>query len=124
MTNPLNEGRISVGVSEHTLKKHKVTKVSVREEVQWFSGQMEGKLRVNDHKGGWTDDKKCIDPNWLLQRLREETDELEKRLNPRCGCREACCGHSNYPIRDLVISECADVANFAMMIADIARKLL
>lgn len=55
-----------------------------------------------DNKGrGWD---KC-DVRWLLMRLREEADEIEKALND-----------NEEPIE--VAKECADVCNFAMMIAD------
>ena len=98
--------------------------MDIRKEVKWFSEQMEAKLKKNDHKSGWINGNKCVDPNWLLQRLRDEVTEIERKLNPSCPCRESGCNCSNRPVKDLVISECADVANFAMMIADIARKFL
>ena len=67
---------------------------------------MEAKLRENDHKGGWQGDTATS----LLKRLREETDEVEQALmawEP-----------------ELVLREAADVANFAMMIADNRGGLL
>jgi hypothetical protein len=76
----------------------------VRQAVAFFAVDMEDTLRRNDHKGGWD----TCDPAWLLKRLREETDELEAVLK----------NGSDYVIR----SESADVANFAMMIADLTRK--
>ena len=75
-----------------------------REELQWFSQKMERELRENDHKGGW---QGCSD--WFLfQRLLEEAGELAAVLS---GARE---GNA--------ISEAADIANFAMMIADNIRR--
>lgn len=75
-----------------------------REPVNWFSRQMEERLRQNDHKSGWQHD------NWdaLIRRLREETEELID------ACRDM--GPNS------VVRECADIANFAMMIADNARQ--
>jgi len=62
---------------------------------------MEKKLRENDYKKHWSN----CDHQYLLNRLKEEVTELEK------------------PMWD-VIEEAADVANFAMMIADNERRLL
>lgn len=70
----------------------------LRPEVRAFAAAMEKQLRANDHKGGWQEEKVL----WLLGRLREETDELSNALE----------------CRDCVLAEAADVANFAMMIAD------
>jgi len=72
----------------------------MRGEVVWFAEHMEGQLRENDHKGvdGW----KTMSLKWLMHRLRQEINELER----------AIAGEKN------VIEEAADVANFAMMIAD------
>jgi NTP pyrophosphatase (non-canonical NTP hydrolase) len=82
------------------------TPIKPRESVQWFAEVMENKLRENDHKGGW--DECHID--WLIHRLYQEAEEL---------WREVRSNDKNY---QNIISESADVANFAMMIADKARK--
>ena len=73
-----------------------------RPEVRAFAIAMEQKLRKYDHRGGWTD----LRPGWLRRRVDEELDELD----------EAVRGGS--PIA--VIDECADVANFLMMLADVS----
>jgi hypothetical protein len=72
---------------------------------------MEAKLAENRHKGnrdGWIG----CEATHLLIRLREEVDELERSLMYRAtsGTRQ-------------VVRECADVANFAMMIADVAGRM-
>ncbi len=72
----------------------------LREPVRRFAETMEQRLRANDHKGGWT---RC-EVLWLLGRLREEVEELE---------REILRGEPA-----AIVHEAADVANFAMMIAD------
>ena len=75
-------------------------------EVVAFADAMEAQLRANDHKPGWKND-------WskdLLKRLREETDELEKTLE-----------EPDYTGN--ILKEAADVANFAMMIADVCGGL-
>jgi len=69
-----------------------------RREVRWFAERMERKLQQNDHKGGWNNDSFHA----LLRRMREEVDELESAQSDQ----------------EKLIDECADVANFAMMIAE------
>lgn len=71
----------------------------MREEVVQFAQRMEEKLADNDHKPGW---KHCSREE-LFTSLLLEVDELE----------DALFDGGN------VIDEAVDVANFAMMIADI-----
>lgn len=80
-------------------------KIEVRESVRWFAEKMEEKLKKNDHKGGWDN----CDIHWLIQRIKEETNELLDAVN------------SGTP-KENIINEAADIGNFAMMVADIARK--
>lgn len=75
-----------------------------RPEVAWFAGIMEERMRANDHKGGWRGDR----PADLMLRLYQEAAELYEEIRP---------GYSTVPSR--VEKEAADVANFAMMIADV-----
>ncbi|HEY6108667.1 MAG TPA: hypothetical protein VIV56_07170 [Gemmatimonadales bacterium] len=90
--------------------------------VDAFADQMEAKLNANRHKGdraGWA----AMEPRQLLAMLRDEVEELCDALEWKsCGCREANCPHGTGGAPD-VIGECADVANFAMMIADVAGGL-
>ena len=79
--------------------------------VNRFADLMRVKLRENDHKGHW---EHC-DPMWLLDRLRDEVQELATEL-----------AASMEPVGtspDLIARECADVAAFAMMIADVVGAL-
>jgi len=76
----------------------------MRTEVSWFAGEMEKRLKANDNKGGW----QSCSIWWLYKRLLEETGELAEVLS---GARD---GNST--------KEAADVANFAMMIADQVEK--
>ena len=78
----------------------KETGIVLRPEVQWFAGIMESKLQQAD---GWKDENAL----WLFERLVQEVFELHEALIK-----------TTYSEED-VIKECADVANFAMMIADI-----
>ena len=76
-----------------------------RATVDRFADYMERELQRHDDRGteGW---RNC-DPMWLLQRLREEVDELEQAIRQKKH----------------VVCEAADVGNFAMMIADNAADL-
>lgn len=76
-----------------------------KEYLEWFVGEMVEKLDENNHKGTWKD----LTFNKLLDLLDDEVSELEdevSELNP------------NY---ENIIKECADVANFAMMVAERAK---
>ncbi|BFH63945.1 hypothetical protein [Paenibacillus azoreducens] len=75
--------------------------IEPRAEIQWFAQQMETKLRENDWKGGWKDCR----IQYLLEKLDEEVHELS-------GCIS----------NEEAIKEAADVANIAMMIADLCRE--
>lgn len=107
-----NVGRNEVGV---TTKKGgtEVKKTKLRHEVQWFAEQMELTLRKNDHKGGWGSMKNMQ----LYERLKEESAELEQTLVATDVKR------FNQIRFNRVIREATDVANFAMMIADNARRI-
>ena len=82
--------------------------VMPRQEVLKFAQEMERKLRLHDDRPHWKDS----DFDYLFGRLKEEFFELldevtSEEIDPK-----------------KIIDEAADVANFAMMIADNARKLL
>jgi predicted RecB family nuclease len=84
----------------------------LRPTVLWFAQQMELKLCANEHKSSWS----RASYNYLLLRLSQEAAELndqiyEKSLGYRSHERDA----------EMIIPEAADVANFAMMIADNCR---
>jgi len=66
-----------------------------------FAEAMAMELENNSHKTGWY---QCSDA-WLLKRLRQEVGELERAIQQA------------KPLKD-VISEAADVANFAYFLAD------
>jgi NTP pyrophosphatase (non-canonical NTP hydrolase) len=68
---------------------------------QKFIKAMQQKLDENDHKPGWKDE----DPQELLYLLTEEVEELRHAIL--------------FQGADDIVRECADVANFAMMIADV-----
>jgi NTP pyrophosphatase (non-canonical NTP hydrolase) len=72
--------------------------IDVRPEVARFALLMEEKLRANDHKRHW----RFAPLQYLSMRLSQERKELAGAIETRTDVGE----------------ECADVANFAMMIAD------
>ena len=80
----------------------------MRESVKWFTEQMERKLQEHDDRNGWDN----CQIGWLMKRIREELEEV------RVAWVEARLGSE----WQSVIDEAADVANFAMMIADNARQ--
>lgn len=95
--------------------------LDLRPEVRAFALHMERKLRDNDHKGGW---KEC-DAKALFRRLLEEAEELAHAIDPvaqRCHSGEDRGGaYADWPA--VIGAEAADVANFAMMIADVSGSL-
>lgn len=79
----------------------------VRQEVKNFAKVMEYKLARNDFKNQWRD-RGAEDSKWFLDRLKDEVQELEEALEEGSALD--------------VILETADVANFAMMIADVFSR--
>ena len=77
--------------------------MSCYESLLWFAQQMGEKLDENDHRLGWH--AYGVTTGYLLRRLSQEIGELRRAIEKRGD----------------VIHECADVANYAMMIADRAR---
>ena len=75
-----------------------------REAVFDFAEKMVLKLEKNRHKQHWS----VCDTIYLFDRLFTEVVELKEALDGK-------------PVED-IISECCDVANFAMMIADNLAK--
>ena len=74
--------------------------MEIRASIMRLALAMEQKLQANEHKADW----KACDPLWLLEKLCDEVHELSHALQ--------------YNRRDQISDEAADVANFAMMIAD------
>ena len=77
---------------------------ALRPELRVFARFMESHLRAHDDTRGDSWKSESID--WLIERLEEELSEL--RAARRRG---------NF---DGIVDECADVANFAMMVATLA----
>jgi len=73
--------------------------------VQALEKRMLHKLRVNAHKPHWHGES----IEYLLGRLREEVREVEDAIEEEQSS-------------DAIYNECADVANIAAMIADLAWR--
>lgn len=72
-----------------------------RPAVLWFAEQMQAKLKKNAHKGGW----ETCSLGYLVARIENEIEEMAATSTP-----------------EELLEECADVANFAMILADILTK--
>ncbi|MGO1303645.1 MAG: hypothetical protein ACTMKV_02550 [Sphingomonas parapaucimobilis] len=81
--------------------------ITLRPEVAAFAALMEQQLRANDHKGGWKNDTSFA----LWSRLLQEAIELNEARATR------------NPDSERIGREAADVANFAMMVADVMGAL-
>jgi NTP pyrophosphatase (non-canonical NTP hydrolase) len=86
-----------------------MSRKNVRKSVDTFANMMEFKLQLNDWKKPWS----TSNPWNLLSLLEEEIEELKDSMR-----ENITNGHIN------VCYECADVANFAMMISDLYSKMI
>lgn len=78
---------------------------AVRPEVAAFAAAMETELRANARKGHWGN----CDVGYLRRRLAQEVKELREAIDRGEPASR-------------ILSEAADVANFAMMIADVYEE--
>ncbi len=83
----------------------KESQFELRPEVQRFAEAMERRLRANEHKSGW----QSCDSSFLMGELEKNYDALWK-LQPTDKVDILC--------------RCANIANFAMMIADNWGRLM
>lgn len=100
-----------------------MTETQLRKEVVWFSQQMEKQLKKNDHKTGW---KNCKF-TYLLDRLEGEYKELDECFWMPDSRSDMMWLGDDVDLKgkftpEDAIKECADVANFAMMVADRLRE--
>jgi hypothetical protein len=104
-----------------TVIAHTQASPTIREEVAAFATHMESKLRGNDHKGGWEND----DLGSLVSRAVEELQELQRAISAFEHVRYSpkATAEALKDAAKLVLREAADVANFAMMIADNADRI-
>lgn len=98
-----------IGIIFETIFSYKKPKPKIHTVVQWFSQRMLNKLAKNRHKGFiWRSDN----AGHLFDRLKDEVIELGTELLNEKMDKEA------------IINECANIANFAMFIADKAERQL
>lgn len=90
-----------------------------RTEVQRFAELMESKLRENTHKGGWDHEG----PGYFSKRIGDEMRELRSVLDEYRVAHRARPSAVTDDLRRRIGREAADVANFAMMIADVCGAL-
>ena len=95
------------------------TAAVLRPKVQTFAECMEQKLRENDYKGGWNH----MRPSDLYRRLREELGELWREIKVLEGMLPHNANDLALDQQRKIVREAADVANFAMMIADVCDAL-
>lgn len=90
--------------------------MKLRQTIQDFAVDMDRKMEENDWKDGWDN----CDLEHLLMRLTQEKSELSKAVRKHENNHYSTQSTDEKLIQQ-VIDEAADVGNFAMMIADIAR---
>lgn len=92
----------------------------INEKVDWFSEKMKQELLENIYKGGWGD----CNLLWLNTRLLEEAGELSRLLARFHRPDGGAISGENTTVKRRAIEEAADIANFAMMIADVLQAEL
>jgi NTP pyrophosphatase (non-canonical NTP hydrolase) len=88
---------------------------SPRPAVLRFARLMEAQLREHDDRPGWQD---CT-LDWLYGRMVEEAEELREAIERAPGQRRGSVSDDWREDYQRAREEAADVANFAMMIADV-----
>lgn len=101
----LDDPAIAEALDDFTNDESVARIYGLRPEVARFAGIMESCLRDNDHKPGWKQDI----PPALFRRLQEEAAELD--------------GAIDFGTPGEIAKEAADIANFAMFIADVCGGL-
>ena len=96
--------------------------MTIRKEVEWFANLMEIELLANHDKGDVADLSEADIP-FLWSELTNHLATLKRHLGTSVDEIEMphVCLLDAVP-REAVIHECADVANFAMMIAYLASR--
>lgn len=114
MNAPIGPNQCSVCGGEYGHKQTctLICQVNLRDGLQWFAETMELTLRAHDHqKIGWSH----LSAKWITKRIVDEAGEARR------AC-ETYRKSGSVLSRDRAIRECADVANFAMMLADNLRR--
>lgn len=91
----------------------------MRAEIQRFAGAMEKALQENDHKGGWKNESVnflTVEAECHLKCL-----EMQARRLIQDGAYEPV--ETTAELKAKILDDAADVANFALMVADICEAL-
>ncbi|MFD3261884.1 hypothetical protein ACE3MQ_25110 [Paenibacillus lentus] len=89
-----------------------------RPEVRWFADRMEAKLKENDYKRGWDHDRY----SFFLKKIESRLHDLSSAVaNVMCWNERDDLTSREV---DRLIDSAANLANYAMMIANKARKEL
>jgi len=83
--------------------------ITLRPSLRIFAERMELELRRNEHKGGWMGEE----PATVLSKLWDEVYDLEAEVEKYFD------GDWDGSNKDSILKEAADVANYAMFVADI-----
>jgi hypothetical protein len=103
-----HEGNIDEEIHKKALDKNPDIVDYVYDKVKWFSTFMADKLVLNSYKGKWDE----YSVQWLFEKLIVEMSELYNSM----------IRYDNVGNHKKIINEASDVANFALMIADIIHK--
>ena len=97
----------------------------MRPEVKAFAEEMEKRLAAHDHDSeneeGWA----WCRPGWLLNELKSHTGSLQEHVSRLCDSDMelapalATDRARHRDLRHRVVQEAADVANYALMLADV-----
>ena len=87
---------------------YEISGIELRPEVKWFAEKMDLKLRQNDDLKGRT--------GWLKAELSDIANSLESEM------KEFDLAVDRNQSIDAVLSEAADIGNFAMMAADLYAR--
>jgi hypothetical protein len=101
-----------------SLEKYHMTKTKSRELfkiLRSFSVVMWSKLIKNDHKGGWRGEL----PERLFEKLEDEIRELDDAISRYRADPSITRTVKTEKLARQIALEAADVANYAMMIADV-----
>jgi len=101
--------------------------VTEREMIEWFAGRMQAKLDARrDKLDGGQLPQVGRSFEWFTEKLATEYVELFDALRDADVLLDVTAPPANPPSTDqlaAIIDECADVANYAMQIADKARRV-
>jgi hypothetical protein len=111
-SNDIIDPPTSPGTAE-SQRRDELYKISVLAEA------MRKKLVANAYKGGWQN----MSVPYMMDRITDERNELDNAIWRLNKFRKANNGKTPRVLLEDILSEAADIANFAMMIADVAGAL-